>query len=175
MYTEKKAKVVAAVWGMCLYAALAIMQEGWFEGKFLEEYPLWEGSGLEWCKQEDHPMFWIIHSAKCPFFYSSISSNNPGAKICSAARNRIHAVPQTATTTFCLLFCIHPSCMGILVSHPLRGPRWWWARGVRRARRWRACPCSAGGGRWSPPRCSSGSRRTSPSNTRSPQHVLKLS
>ena len=27
-----------------------------------------------------HCMFWSIHSAKCPFFYSYFSSNHPGAK-----------------------------------------------------------------------------------------------
>ena len=42
-YTEEKAMVVAAVWGTHLNAAIAVQQQGWFEEKFLEEHPFWEG------------------------------------------------------------------------------------------------------------------------------------
>ena len=39
-----------------------------------------EGGGLVWREPDDHPFFWSIHSAKCPIFYSSISSNHLVAK-----------------------------------------------------------------------------------------------
>ena len=38
------------------------------------------GRVMVWCELEDHPYFWSIYSTKCPFFYSSISSNPPSAK-----------------------------------------------------------------------------------------------
>ena len=38
------------------------------------------GRVMVWCELEDHPFFWSIYSAKCPFYYSSISSNPPSAK-----------------------------------------------------------------------------------------------
>ena len=41
--------------------------------------------------------FRSIHSAKCAFFYSSISSNHPGAK--SVVRRAFNSVLQTAATT----------------------------------------------------------------------------
>ena len=36
---------------------------------FVKAHPFWEGCGLVWCEQDDHPFFWSIHSAKRPFFY----------------------------------------------------------------------------------------------------------
>ena len=48
--------------------------------KVFEEHPFWEGDGLVWCEPDDHTFFRSIHSAKCPFFFSSFSWNLPGAK-----------------------------------------------------------------------------------------------
>ena len=56
---------------------------------FFEEHPFWEDGG--WCDPDDHPFFKNIHSAKCPFFYLSFSSNNPDAK---------SLFPQTAAMNF---------------------------------------------------------------------------
>ena len=62
------AKVVSAVWGMYSNATLAIQQQGWFEEKFLEEQPFWEGGGLlcgvNW---KIIQLFRSIQFAKCPF------------------------------------------------------------------------------------------------------------
>ena len=67
---------------------------------FLEENPFCEGSDLVWCEPDDHPFFRSILSAKCPFFYSSFSSNHPGAK--SLVQHGIESIPypQPAATTF---------------------------------------------------------------------------
>ena len=51
--------------------------------------------GLVWWEPEGHPIFWSVHSTKRPFFYSSFSSNHPGA-----AWNWMNSVPQTAATIF---------------------------------------------------------------------------
>ena len=48
MYTEEKAKVVTAVWETYLNAALAILQQGGFEEKFLEEHSFGSVGCLVW-------------------------------------------------------------------------------------------------------------------------------
>ena len=53
----------------------------WFEEKVLEEHPFWDGSGLVWCEPDENSFFWIIHSAKRPFCYSSFYSIHPGGKL----------------------------------------------------------------------------------------------
>ena len=56
----------------------------------MEEHPFWEVGDVVRCELEDHPFFQSILSAKCPFFYFSISSNPPGAK--SVVRQGIESI-----------------------------------------------------------------------------------
>ena len=59
---EKKAKVVAAVWGRYLNATLAIYQQGWFEESY-GKISILRGWCV-WCVVNrmiiDHPSFWSI-------------------------------------------------------------------------------------------------------------------
>ena len=68
---------------------------------FVKAYPFWEGCGLVWCEQDDHPFFWSIHSAKRPFFYIHTFLQ---IILCfkSVVRHGIEWIPfpQTAATTF---------------------------------------------------------------------------
>ena len=78
IYTEEKAKIVAAVWGMYTW-----MPHYPFSSKddlkkiFRKNIRFGRVVVFVWCEVEDHPFFRSIHSTKCPFFYSSISSNHP--------------------------------------------------------------------------------------------------
>ena len=85
IYTEEKTKVVAALLGD-VYRTSHIATRTIWGKKFWKNIHF--GRVLVWCGCElkDHPCFRSIRSAKCPFFYSSISSN-------------------------CLFFCKDPSSM----------------------------------------------------------------
>ena len=106
---KRGAKVVAAVWKKYLNTALAILQQGWFEERFLEEHPFWEGSGLVWWKPDYYPFFEAscilpsIHSAKHPFFnfpfLHVILVLNP-----QCGKELKISVLQTAATTFALSY-----------------------------------------------------------------------
>ena len=66
----------AAVWGTYLNAALTIYCSRKDDLKKSFGKNISFGRVVVWCGEN-----WkIIHFAKCPFFYSSISSNHPGAK-----------------------------------------------------------------------------------------------
>ena len=94
-----------------------------------------------WCEPDDHPFFQSIHSTKYPLFYSSFSSNHPGANDYIVR----HGVPQPAATTFAF-----PSLGFLFYASSYVAPRGW--------RGWRA-PSAAGRGSspacrlltWSPP------------------------
>ena len=94
-----------------------------------------------WCEPDDHPFFQSIHSTKYPLFYSSFSSNHPGADDYIVR----HGVPQPAATTFAF-----PSLGFLFYASSYVAPRGW--------RGWRA-PSAAGRGSspacrlltWSPP------------------------
>ena len=79
--------------------------------KFLEEYPFWKGCwfGVVWTVRSSifskHPF------QHCSFFYSSVSSNHPGAKYL-AWQGIESTVPQNSSDDLCLLSCINPSSMG---------------------------------------------------------------
>ena len=91
IYTEEQAKVVPADWGTYLNARqYSLLAKRLIWRNVFGRTSLWEGGGLVWCELEDHPFFRCIHSAKCSFFYSSISSNHPGAK--SVVRQGIEAI-----------------------------------------------------------------------------------
>ena len=64
--------------------------------------------GVVWCELEDHRFFPSIHSAKCPFLYSSISSNHPSTKF--VVRQGIESVRSpNSSDDLCLLFCMNLS------------------------------------------------------------------
>ena len=82
------------------------------------------GGGLVWCEPSDHPFFRSIHSAKCTFFYSSFSSNHPGAK--SLVWQGIEWIPSPAISSddLCLLFYLYPSSMIVSVYFCVFVVRW---------------------------------------------------
>ena len=94
-----------------MHATQAILPQGLIEEKIKEEYPFLEGAGLVWCKPEDHPFFWSIHSAKRLFFNSSFSSYHPGVK--SVVRHALKKFrPPTSSDGLCLLsFTSSSFCM----------------------------------------------------------------
>ena len=96
IYTEEKAKVVAAVWGLDFIqflAALAIWLQDDLKKRMKSSFPSYHPGAI-------HP------------FRHTVSS---GCKIASAARNWIHSVPAAMTFSFS---SVYPTCCFTVRSLP---------------------------------------------------------
>ena len=103
------ANVVTVGWGTYLNAALNILQQGWFEQKFLGEHPFcyrcWYGVNQMMIHFSKHPFRQVAIILFILFFKPSWWN------IASAARNWIDSFPQTAATTFASSVFILLLCM----------------------------------------------------------------
>ena len=100
IYTEEKAKVVAAVWGtelIQLLAAQAILHQYDLKNRMNSYFSSFHPDAI-------YPFLYIIRVQLILFFISS------WCKIASAERNN-QFCPSNSSEELCLLFCLYPSSM----------------------------------------------------------------
>ena len=94
------------------------------------------GGGLVWYEMDDYQFFRSIYSAKGPMFYSSISSNHPGAKslLRQGGESILSPKQQRRPLPFC--FCINSSmppmltCCAVFRSQYIAEPADIWSCGM---------------------------------------------
>ena len=106
IYTEQKAKVFAAVWGMyCIWMPhYCIYSSSWFEQKFWGDNLFKKGSGLVWCETDD------IHFSKASILQVAVILFILFFKSSWRKKASVDSVPKQQRWPL-LLFCLYPSSM----------------------------------------------------------------